>query len=184
MTSTNDAPVTPYDGCGRCLLGVRRLSRVQAATSSPARQRDAILDSAERAGGHVIGWADDWEVSGASDPLTRPKLGPWLKAQRGPYDGLAASAVDRLGRDVLEGLRLARETNAGRLLLTADHPGFWDLDDPSQEIEFNAKLFGAQIEHRNIRTRNRDPRGTGPFGGGGRGAARAIAFTVTPPAKA
>ncbi|MFD7454439.1 recombinase family protein [Kitasatospora sp. NPDC059827] len=156
MTSTNDAPVTPYDGCGRCLLGVRRLSRVQAATSSPARQRDAILDAVERAGGHIIGWADDWEVSGASDPLTRPKLGPWLKGQRGPYDGLAASAVDRLGRDVLEGLRLAKETNAGRLLLTADHPGFWDLDDPSQEIEFNAKLFGAQIEHRNIRTRNRE----------------------------
>ncbi|MDH6130832.1 hypothetical protein P3T37_000199 [Kitasatospora sp. MAA4] len=81
---------------------------MQAATSSPARQRDPILDAAGRAGGHIIGWADDWEVSGASDPFTRPKLGPWLKGLHGPYDGLAASAVDRIGRDVYEGLRLAR----------------------------------------------------------------------------
>ncbi|MFJ4674958.1 hypothetical protein [Kitasatospora sp. NPDC088783] len=48
MTSANDSPVTPYDGCGRCLLGVRRLPRAQAATSSPARQRDLILDAAAR----------------------------------------------------------------------------------------------------------------------------------------
>ncbi|RSN62084.1 hypothetical protein DMH12_06155 [Streptomyces sp. WAC 04229] len=27
----------PYDGCGRCLLGVRRLSRMKFATSSPGR---------------------------------------------------------------------------------------------------------------------------------------------------
>ncbi|MFJ5234739.1 recombinase family protein [Kitasatospora sp. NPDC088391] len=156
MTSTNDAPVTPYDGCGRCLLGVRRLSRVQAATSSPARQRDLILDAAAREGGHIIGWADDWEVSGASDPFTRPKLGPWLKGRHGPYDGLAASAVDRIGRDVYEGLRLARENaSAGRTLLTADHAGYWDLNDPQQEQEFTLKLFMAQGEHRSIRTRNR-----------------------------
>ncbi|MFJ5924854.1 recombinase family protein [Kitasatospora sp. NPDC092948] len=156
MTSTNDAPVTPYDGCGRCLLGVRRLSRVQAATSSPARQRDLILDAVAREGGHIIGWADDWEVSGASDPFTRPKLGPWLKGLHGLYDGLAASAVDRIGRDVYEGLRLARENAAaGRTLLTADHAGYWDLNDPQQEQEFTLKLFMAQGEHRNIRTRNR-----------------------------
>ncbi|MFB6757055.1 hypothetical protein ACFCY2_02150 [Streptomyces noursei] len=27
-------------------------------------------------GAHIIGWADDWEVSGATDPMTRPKLAP------------------------------------------------------------------------------------------------------------
>ncbi|WP_063775094.1 recombinase family protein [Streptacidiphilus anmyonensis] len=156
VTSTNDAPVTPYDGCGRCLLGVRRLSRVLGATSSPARQRDLILEVTAREGGHVVAWADDWEVSGATDPFTRPKLGPWLRLEQGPFDGLAASAVDRLGRDVYEGLRLARENAAaGRRLLTADHLGWWDLSDPGQEMEFTMKLFGAQIEHRSIRTRIR-----------------------------
>ncbi|MFD7829932.1 recombinase family protein [Kitasatospora sp. NPDC059803] len=149
-------PVTPYDGCGKCLLGVRRLSRMKDATSSPARQRDEILRAAEAAGGHVIAWSDDWEVSGATDPFTRPALGPWLRGERGPFSGLAASMVDRLGRDTYEGLRLERENRAaGRSLLTADHLGFWDMDDPNQELEFNMKLFGAQIEHRAIRTRNR-----------------------------
>lgn len=36
----------PYDGCGKCLLGVRRLSRVKLATSSPERQRENVLTAA------------------------------------------------------------------------------------------------------------------------------------------
>lgn len=61
----------PYDGCGKCLLGVRRLSRVKPATSSPERQRENVLAAAASVGAHIIGWADDWEVSGATDPVTR-----------------------------------------------------------------------------------------------------------------
>ncbi|MFJ3220317.1 recombinase family protein [Kitasatospora sp. NPDC086801] len=106
LTST-EAPVTPYDGCGKCLLGLRRLSRVRASTSSPERQMDYVLSAAMEVGGHIIAWADDWEVSGATDPNTRPRLGPWLRGQQGPFDGLVASSVDRIGRDVLEGLTLA-----------------------------------------------------------------------------
>ncbi len=77
----------PYDGCGKCLLGVRRLSRVKLATSSPERQRENVLAAAAFVGAHIIGWADDWEVSGATDPVTRPSLGPWLRDERGPYAG-------------------------------------------------------------------------------------------------
>ncbi|MGV9271523.1 recombinase family protein [Kitasatospora sp. NPDC003701] len=151
-----EAPVTAYDGCGKCLLGLRRLSRVRASTSSPARQMEYDFHAAEEIGGHIIGWADDWEVSGATDPYTRPQLGPWLRGERGPFDGLVASAVDRIGRDVLEGLTLARDTSRrGQLLVTADHRGVWDLQDPNQESEFTLKLFGAQMEHRSIRERNR-----------------------------
>ncbi|WP_340642293.1 recombinase family protein [Streptomyces albidoflavus] len=92
----------PYDGCGKCLLGVRRLSRVKLATSSPERQRENVLTAAASVGAHIIGWADDWEVSGATDPMTRLNLGPWLRDERGPYDGLVAAAVDRLGRNVVD----------------------------------------------------------------------------------
>lgn len=81
----------PYDGCGKCLLGVRRLSRVEAATTSPERQREDVLTAAAAIGGHTI----DREASGATDPMTRPKLGPWLRDERGKYDGLVAAAVDR-----------------------------------------------------------------------------------------
>ncbi|BCK66884.1 hypothetical protein Srufu_008370 [Streptomyces libani subsp. rufus] len=92
----------PYDGCGKSLLGVRRLSRMKLATSSPERQREDMLTAAASVGGHIIGWADDWGVSGATDPATRPKLGPWLRDERGPYDGLVAAAVDRLSRNVVD----------------------------------------------------------------------------------
>lgn len=92
----------PYDGCGECLLGVRRLSRVKPATSSSERRRENVLTAAASVGAHVTGWADAWEVSGATDPVTRPGPGPWLRDERGPYDGLVAAAVDRLGRDVVD----------------------------------------------------------------------------------
>lgn len=43
---------------------------MKAATSSRERQRDDVLAAASSVGGHIIGWADDWELSGATDPMT------------------------------------------------------------------------------------------------------------------
>ncbi|WP_329309685.1 recombinase family protein [Streptomyces sp. NBC_01262] len=90
---------TEYDGCGKCLVAARRLSRRTDATSSPERQLDQILSAVASLGGHVIAFADDWEVSGATDPLTRPGLGPWLRDEMGPYSGIVGAAVDRIGRN-------------------------------------------------------------------------------------
>ncbi len=61
----------PHDGCGPRLL--RR-----GACGAP---------SSRRAGGerHIIGWADDWEVSRVTDPVTRPELGPWLRDEKGGH---------------------------------------------------------------------------------------------------
>lgn len=61
-----------------------------------------MLTAAASVGVRIIGRADAWEVSGAANPMTRPKLGPWLRGARGPYDGLVAAAVDRLGRNVVD----------------------------------------------------------------------------------
>lgn len=68
----------PYDGCGKCLLGVRRLSRVKLATSSPERQRENVLTAAASVGAHIIGWADDWEVRrhGSRDPSQSGPVAP------------------------------------------------------------------------------------------------------------
>nr|PPQ55610.1 hypothetical protein C5F59_02075 [Streptomyces sp. QL37] len=113
-----------YDGCGRCFVGVRRLSQMSASTFSPERQREDVLAAARAAGGHVIAWADDWEVSGATDPMTRPKLGPWSRNERGPYNGIAGAAVDRLGRNLFDCLNTGyMMRDAGLTLLTYGHDG-------------------------------------------------------------
>lgn len=146
----------PCDGCGKCLLGVRRLSRMKLATSSPERQREDVLAAAASVGGHIIGWADDWEVSGATDPVTRPKLGPWLRDERGPYDGLVAAAVDRLGRNVVDCLNTGyKMRDEGKLLVTYGHEGPWDLNDTTDENRFTMEVWGAQMELRAIQRRNR-----------------------------
>ncbi|MGW0791979.1 hypothetical protein ACWD04_28085 [Streptomyces sp. NPDC002911] len=49
---------------------------MKLATSSPERQRENVLTAAASVGAHIIGWADDWEVSGATDPVSRPKRAP------------------------------------------------------------------------------------------------------------
>ncbi|WP_432071872.1 recombinase family protein [Streptomyces wuyuanensis] len=155
--TTMDEIERPYDGCGKCLLGVRRLSRVKAATTSPERQREDVLTAAAAIGGHIIDWADDWEVSGATDPITRPKLGPWLRDERGKYDGLVAAAVDRLGRNVVDCLNTGyKMRDEGKLLVTYGHEGVWNLDDPNDENRFTMEAWGAQMELRAIQRRNRD----------------------------
>ncbi|MER7985422.1 recombinase family protein [Streptomyces noursei] len=147
----------PYDGCGKCLLGVRRLSRVKAATSSPERQWEDVLTAAASVGGHIIGWADDWELSGATDPMSRPKLGPWLRDEKGLYDGLVAAAVDRLGRNVVDCLNTGyKMRDAGKLLATYGHEGPRDHDDPTDENRFTMEAWGAQMELRAIQRRNRN----------------------------
>ncbi|MGW1838792.1 recombinase family protein [Streptomyces sp. NPDC002067] len=105
----------------------------------------------------MIGWADDWEVSGATDPMTRPQLGPWLRGERGPHDGLVAAAVDRLGRNVVDCLNTGyKMRDEGKHLVTYGHDGPWDLNDPADENRFTIEAWGAQMELRAIQRRNRD----------------------------
>jgi hypothetical protein len=115
---------TDYNGCGKCLVGVRRLSRKSDASNFPEKQGGQVENAAASVGAHIIGWADDWEVSGATNPLTRPQLGPWLRVQMGPYDGIVGAAVDRIGRNVLDVLATATMIKqTGRMLITFGHDG-------------------------------------------------------------
>ena len=93
----DDMLTTEYDGCGRCLVGVRRLSRKSDKTSSREKQGNQILGAIGDAGGHIIAWADDWEVSGATDPLIRPGFGPWLRGRWGPMTASRRPAWTGLG---------------------------------------------------------------------------------------
>jgi site-specific DNA recombinase len=96
-------------------------------------------------------------VSGATDPFTRPQLGPWLRGEMGPYDGAASATVDRLGRNVRDTLNTQDVlTQQDRKIITADHRGVWDFTDPNQENEWLIKAWGSQMELRAIQKRNRD----------------------------
>lgn len=153
----DDMLTTEYDGCGRCLVATRRLSRMADDTSSPVRQANQDLKAAADVGGHIIAWADDWEVSGATDPLTRKGLGPWLRGEMGPYDGLVGPSVDRIGRNVRDALNTqVLLVSQGRMVVTADHVGVWDFSDPNQENDWLFKALGSQLELRAIQKRNRD----------------------------
>ncbi|WP_188285086.1 recombinase family protein [Streptomyces sp. CBMA29] len=148
---------TEYDGCGKCLVGVRRLSRKKEATSSPEKQGAQVLAAAAGVGGHVIAGADDWEVSGGTDPLTRPELGPWLRGEEGPYPGIVGPSVDRIGRNQWDVLNTAHTIHEQKKLLVTDgHDGPWDLDDPVDEMRLSMESFGAQMELRAMQKRNRD----------------------------
>jgi site-specific DNA recombinase len=152
-----DMLTTEYDGCGRCLVGVRRLSKKTDKTNSPERQGNQIIGASSDADGHIIAWADDWEVSGATDPLTRAGFGPWLRGEMGPYDGIVSASVDRVGRNVRDTLNTqALLTGQGRIVITADHAGVWDFSDPNEENNWIAKAWGSQMELRAIQKRNRD----------------------------
>jgi site-specific DNA recombinase len=153
-------PVTEYDGCGKCLVGVIRLSRMTDKTSSPQKQVNHSLTKAAANGAHIIAWAIDLEVSGNTDPLTRPGLGPWLRGEMGDYDGIAAYDVARVGRNVRDVLNTQQLlTDQGRIIITGDHDGIWDFSDPNQENEWIMKAWGSQMELRQIQKRNRDEAG-------------------------
>ncbi|MFJ6137080.1 recombinase family protein [Kitasatospora sp. NPDC092286] len=152
-----DVLVSEYDGCGKCVIGTLRLSRKTDKTNSPAKQRGQILSRVAAVGAHVIAWAEDLEVSGATDPMTRPGLGPWLRGELGPYSGIAAATVDRVGRNVRDTLNTQDMlTRQDRIIITADHDGIWDFGDPAQENEWIMKAWGSQMELRAIQKRNKD----------------------------
>ncbi|MGH3281148.1 MAG: recombinase family protein [Trebonia sp.] len=150
-------PVTAYDGCGKCLVGAIRLSRMTDKTHSPQKQVNHSLTGAAANGGHIIAWAIDLEVSGATNPLTRPGLGPWLRGERGDYDGIAAYDVARVGRNVRDVLNTQQLlTDQGRIIITGDHDGTWDFSDPNEENNWIMKAWGSQMELRQTQKRNRD----------------------------
>ncbi|WP_327723329.1 recombinase family protein [Streptomyces europaeiscabiei] len=104
---------------------------MKLATSSPERQREDILTAADA--GHIIGWADDSEVSGATDPMPRPRLGLCLRDERGPREGPVAAAADRLCRNGVDCLNTGHRTgDEGKLLVAHGHECPWDPDDQVQ----------------------------------------------------
>jgi DNA invertase Pin-like site-specific DNA recombinase len=152
-----DLSTTPYDGCGKCLVGMARLSSMNDTTDSPAKQVEHAREEAALNGGHIIGWAVDLDVSGATNPFARKGFGPWLTGKKGPYDGIVASAVDRIGRNLVDVLITGYHLrDNGKLIITRGHSGPWNLYDSNDEQDFTFRALGAQMEHRSAKRRSNE----------------------------
>lgn len=83
------------------LLQAARLSRLADASTGLDKQDDAARRYADAYSYRIVDTAADTDVSGDSDPFTRPQLGPWLNnpKRREQYDGIVAATLDRLARN-------------------------------------------------------------------------------------
>ncbi|NTW39694.1 MAG: recombinase family protein [Cellulomonadaceae bacterium] len=109
------------------VLGVVRLSRTDAASTSVERQREAIERWAGGTGHEIVAWAIDDGVSGDIAPWKRPSLGPFLPQSLGtrdakPRDVARAVAESRAGEwDAIVVWKLDRlARRAGDMLAVID----------------------------------------------------------------
>jgi site-specific DNA recombinase len=131
-----------------------RLSQMKDIGNSPEKQVAHNRRVAAANGLHIIAWAQEWDVSGTVSPFVRKGFGPWLRDEMGRYDGIVASAVDRIGRDLLDTLSVGRHmTTTDRLIYTYGHDGPWNLKDELDEQAFTFQALGAQMELRSIQRR-------------------------------
>ncbi|WP_322632906.1 recombinase family protein [Glycomyces albidus] len=146
-----------------------RLSRVTDVTTSPERQREAIEHWAAEAGHTIVGWAEDLDVSGSTDPFERDELGPWLRERTEEFDGLCAAKIDRWARSIVHFSKLLAWCDEHKkLAATADRQ--LNTAKPSGKlIAYVAAIF-AEMELDAISERVSGTRAklrqTGRWGGG------------------
>lgn len=90
------------------LLQAARLSRLGDASTGLDKQDLDCQRYAELGSHEITHVCADSDVSGDTDPWTRPQLGPYLSDPQlvGTYDGIVASHVDRLARSTVHFMRL------------------------------------------------------------------------------
>lgn len=141
------------------LLQVARLSRAHDDSSSLDKQDAQCQRWAEAYGHEIIGTAADSNVSGKTDPFTRPELGPWLHetALIASYDGIVAAKLDRFARSVRYWAHLldwARDH--GKTVVCVDP--FIDFSTPTGQLVGMIMSWLAEQELAQITQRSKDTR--------------------------
>uniref|UniRef100_A0AB39U1U6 Serine integrase n=1 Tax=Mycolicibacterium phage JSGardenL2 TaxID=3240808 RepID=A0AB39U1U6_9CAUD len=80
------------------VLGRARLSVASEESTSIERQREVIEQWANANGHTIVGWAEDIDVSGSTDPFDTPQLGDWLNNRADEFDIIVVWKLDRLSR--------------------------------------------------------------------------------------
>ncbi|WP_158684511.1 recombinase family protein [Amycolatopsis orientalis] len=106
----------------------------------------------------VVGWVADDGVSGSVSPFDRDALGPWLTDNPPkPFDVLAATKLDRIGRSARDILELAEWlSRRGKRLVFIDDK--IDTDGPFGKFFLTVMAAIAELERALIMERTRDAR--------------------------
>lgn len=115
----------------RCLVAAR-LSRLSDGSTGLEKQDEAPRRHADLQGWEVVAVAADTDVSGDTDPWSRPELGPWLSdpARIDSYDAIVATHVDRLARSTVHFMRLLHWADEhGKRIITVGEAGI-DFGSP------------------------------------------------------
>jgi site-specific DNA recombinase len=145
------------------LLQSARLSRLGDASTGLDKQDAAAERYAFINGDTIVAKAEDTNVSGSTDPFTRPDLGPWLTkpALMAQYDGIIAAMLDRLGRSAryLSKLREWADDN-GKTIIVINPPLRWPVEpnDIGSKIMWSLLSVLAEIELDTITLRSAETR--------------------------
>src|SRR5690606_1816640 len=107
----------------RCLVAAR-LSRLRDESTGIERQDEEARRWVDQGGHELVTITADTDVSGDTDPWSRPALGPWLTepARVAQYDAIVASHADRLARSTVHFMRLLHwaDDNGKRIVTTGE----------------------------------------------------------------
>jgi site-specific DNA recombinase len=134
------------------VLGVIRLSNLTDDTSSPARQQAKIDGWADLKDAHVVGYAEDLDVSAITKgPWDRPALAAWLDKPR-EYDVIVCWKLDRLARNALDFLELLKWADAHGIEIVAIDDGIDLSSDLGRMVATILAVF-AEFEGKTMRAR-------------------------------
>jgi DNA invertase Pin-like site-specific DNA recombinase len=127
--------------------------RVSTSEQTTENQRSELLAVAARHEWHVVEIFEDAGVSGAKGRDERPGLDAMLKAvARREFDMVAAWSVDRLGRSLIDLLKLLMDLHAKGVDLFLHQQGL-DTSTPSGRAMFQMLGTFAEFERAMIRER-------------------------------
>lgn len=129
------------------LLAAIRLSNLTDTTTSPATQRDEIIEYADEHNHEIVAWTEDLDVSGGVPIRDRPGVGPWLAEDKlEQWDAIIGHRLDRLFRSQLDFLLWVRDFGERHNKIIIDVEGGIDTSTRAGKRELNHRAEAAENE--------------------------------------
>ncbi|MFI5978002.1 recombinase family protein [Streptomyces sp. NPDC051452] len=135
-------------------LACLRLSADSDGSTSIEWQRRVTSHylTAPHISGHLVGEAEDTDVSGSLSPFKRPKLGKWLTSKADEFDVLIAAKMDRLTRRSMHFNELLEWAQQNGKFIVCVEEGF-DLSTPQGKMMARMTAVFAEAEWDTIQAR-------------------------------